>query len=345
MNPCLRVWWRPAASPFRQGWVVDLNIDQIIEGISRSDPRSISRAISIFEDDILADRAEELIRKLYPSTGRAHIIGITGPPGVGKSTLIGRLSGFFADEGRKPGVLAIDASSPYSRGAFLGNRVRMQESLMEKGIYMRSLTNRGFKGGLSLSALGACKVLDAAGFDPIIVETVGSGQADLDIMSVAHTVAVILAPGLGDEIQAIKAGMMEIGDLFIINKTDREGAFIAMKEIQDTLALGPHGKWIKPVLGLNSLTGEGFSDLTAEIDRHWIHMNSGKDAEGRLRGEVILIIENVFRKSLEKVMDEGGLTKEVMDRVFSREIDPYLGAELLMEQRLSEALKLQKSSK
>ena len=320
-------------------------MDEILEGISRGDSRSISRAISIFEDDLLADRAEELIRKLYPGTGRAHIIGITGPPGVGKSTLIGRLSGFYADQGRKPGVLAIDASSPYSKGAFLGNRVRMQESLMEKGIYMRSLTNRGFKGGLSLSALGACKVLDAAGFDPIIVETVGSGQADLDIMSIAHTVAVILAPGLGDEIQAIKAGMMEIGDIFVINKVDREGAFIAMKEIQDTLALGQSGKWMKSVLGLNSLTGEGFSDLMVEIDRHWSHVNSGKDAEGRLRGEVVLIVENVFRKSLAKLMEEGGPTKEIMDRVFSRQIDPYLGAEMLMEQGLSEALKLHKSGK
>ncbi len=308
-----------------------MNIDEIIEGISRKDSRSVSRAISIFEDELLADKAEELIRKLYPKTGKAHVIGITGPPGVGKSTMIGRVSGFMAEEGRKPGVLAIDASSPYSRGAFLGNRVRMQESLGEKGIYMRSLTNRGFKGGLSLSALGACKVLDAAGFDPIIVETVGSGQADLDIMSVAHTVAVILAPGLGDEIQAIKAGMMEIGDLFIVNKIDREGAFIAMKEIQDTLALGPQDKWVKPVLGLNSLTGEGFQEFIAELDRHWEYVNTRGDGKARLQGEVALIMENIFRKSLERLMSDEGGAMETLRRVYSREIDPYMAAELLME--------------
>ncbi|MGC8506120.1 MAG: methylmalonyl Co-A mutase-associated GTPase MeaB [Thermoplasmata archaeon] len=307
-----------------------MNVDELFEGIRKKDLRSISRSISIFEDDLQSKKADELMKRIYPITGNAQIIGITGPPGVGKSTLMGRLSRRMKETGKDPALIAIDASSPFSRGSFLGNRIRMQDSLRENGIFMRSLSNRGFKGGLSLSALGAVKVLDASGFDPIIIETVGSGQSDLDIISIADTTAVILAPGLGDEIQAIKAGIMEIGDIFVVNKIDREGAFLAMKDIQDILSLGKSGVWVKPVIGTNSLTGEGLDELINEIDQHRKFLGNGHGRDSKPTSELYLLLENKIRKLIDGYVSSDEGTADIIDLVRSRKIDPYEASESII---------------
>jgi len=307
-----------------------LNVEELLEGIRRRNLRSISRSISLFEDELQSQKADELMKKIYPLTGHAQIVGITGPPGVGKSTLIGKLSRRMKELGKDPALIAIDASSPFSRGSFLGNRIRMQDSLRDHGIFMRSLSNRGFKGGLSLSALGAVKVLDASGFDPIIIETVGSGQSDLDIISIADTITVILAPGLGDEIQAIKAGIMEIGNIFVVNKIDRDDAFLAMKDIQDMLSLGNADGWIKPVIGTNSLTGEGFDDLIKEIDLHRKFLETGTGRSSKPASELYLLLENRIRKLVDSLVsgDEG--TSDIITLVQSRKMDPYEASELII---------------
>ncbi len=225
-----------------------------------------------------------MLRKLYPHTGKSQVVGITGPPGIGKSTLIGNLSSLLAESGNRVSILAIDASSPYTGGSLLGNRIRMQESLWKSGIYMRSLANRGYKGGLSDSALGAVSILDASGSDFIIIETVGAGQADLDIMNLADTTVLVLAPGLGDQIQAIKAGIMEIADIFVVNKMDREGSYFAMKDIEETLSLDERRKFKREVVGATNADLESYRDLLEAINRHRDFLK-GEDQMGKKRLE------------------------------------------------------------
>jgi LAO/AO transport system kinase len=237
-----------------------MNIDDLTAGILKGDYRSIARSISLIENSGYSIR-KDIIRRIYRH-GNAKVIGITGPPGVGKSTIIGNLAPMLADHG-KVSVLAIDPASPFSGGAILGNRIRMQSALSKRGIYMRSTSNRLYNGGLSEYTWDIIKILEAAGSDFIILETVGSGQADVDVMNIADMTCVILAPGLGDEIQAIKSGIMEIGDVFIINKIDREESYLAIKDIRESLNMS--NKLSTPVIGLNSLTGENYGELVNSI--------------------------------------------------------------------------------
>lgn len=211
---------------------------------------------------------KELLTKLYPYTGHSQVVGITGPPGIGKSTLIGNLSSLIKNSDKTVAVLAIDASSPYTGGSLLGNRIRMQDQLWQNKIYMRSLANRGSKGGLADAALGSVSILDVAGFDYVIIETVGAGQADLDIMNLADTTVLVLAPGLGDQVQAIKAGIMEIADIFDINKMDREGSYFAMKDIEETLSLDDNRNFTREVVGSTNTDPESYKELYAAINRH-----------------------------------------------------------------------------
>ncbi|AAT42856.1 ArgK/MeaB family GTPase [Picrophilus oshimae] len=236
-------------------------LDQIIAGLKSGDRRSIARCISIMENGDDDDR-RYIIERIF-NLGNARIIGITGPPGVGKSTIIGRLAPMLNNKA-VTSVLAIDPSSPFSGGSILGNRIRMQESLSKYGIYMRSTANRMYEGGLSEYTWDIIKVLEASGSRNIIIETVGSGQADLDIMNYADITLVVLSPGLGDEIQALKSGLMEIGDIFVLNKMDLEGSYLAMKEIMNVLSIKDNRP---PVIGINSITGEGYNELLSEIEK------------------------------------------------------------------------------
>ena len=242
---------------------------------------------------------KELLAKLYQYGGHSQVVGITGPPGIGKSTLIGNMSSLIIKSGKKVAILAIDASSPYTGGSLLGNRIRMQDQLWENKIYMRSLANRGSKGGLADSALGSVIILDAAGYDYIVIETVGSGQADLDIMNLADTTVLVLAPGLGDQIQAIKAGIMEIADIFVMNKMDREGAYFAMKDIEDTLSLDENKEFRREVVGSTITKSESYLELINAINRHREFLDkAGQIGKKRLDFALRWVLEDELKEKL-----------------------------------------------
>ena len=242
---------------------------------------------------------KELLAKLYQYGGHSQVVGITGPPGIGKSTLIGNMSSLIIKSGKKVAILAIDASSPYTGGSLLGNRIRMQDQLWENKIYMRSLANRGSKGGLADSALGSVIILDSAGYDYIIIETVGSGQADLDIMNLADTTVLVLAPGLGDQIQAIKAGIMEIADIFVMNKMDREGAYFAMKDIEDTLSLDENKEFRREVIGSTITKSESYLELINAIGRHREFLDrAGQMGKKRLDFALRWVLEDELKEKL-----------------------------------------------
>src|SRR5438093_1061877 len=242
---------------------------RLLEG----DKRALARAISLVEDDDPA--GWELVREVYPRTGRAAIVGFTGPPGVGKSTLIGALTKARRADDRDIAVLSIDPSSPFTRGALLGDRIRLSEHFLDPGVFIRSMANRGALGGLSEAALQAALLMDAAGKDDVFLETVGVGQAEVDIIDHADTVVLVLQPGSGDSIQALKAGVMEIPDVIVVNKADHPLTDTMVREVRSVLALAesPDG-WRVPILRTEASRGEGVADLVAKIDEHRTHIEA-----------------------------------------------------------------------
>lgn len=248
----------------------------------RGDRVALARAITLVENGS-AD-AEDLLDRLYPETGRALRIGVTGPPGAGKSTLVGRLATSFWEKGLRVGVVAVDPSSPYTRGALLGDRIRFQDLPSDERVFVRSMASRGSPGGLAYRTGEACDLLDAFGKDVILIETVGVGQSELDIAAAVHTTVVVLVPESGDEVQAMKAGLMEIGDLFAVNKADREGASRITRGLQDMLKLRPRHAdgWEPPVLAVSALRGQGMDELVATIERHRAHLEE-RGALGALK--------------------------------------------------------------
>ncbi|MDA8193426.1 MAG: methylmalonyl Co-A mutase-associated GTPase MeaB [Thermaerobacter sp.] len=242
-------------------------------GIRNGDKRAVARGLTWVEQG--TDNGKRLVKSLFGSAGRAHVIGVTGAPGVGKSTLVNALALHLRQKGRYVGILAVDPSSPFSGGAILGDRIRMQDSVMDPGVFMRSLASRGHLGGLSRATFGAVTVLDAAGFDTILIETVGAGQSEVEIMQLAHTTVVVLAPGLGDDIQAIKAGILEIGQVFVVNKADRDGADHTVRSIRGMLTLATeHPDWMPPILKTVAERGEGVAALRETIDGHRQHLET-----------------------------------------------------------------------
>jgi LAO/AO transport system kinase len=307
----------------------------IAERLLAGDKRALARAISLVENDNPEGWA--LVREVYPRTGGAAIVGFTGPPGVGKSTLMGALTKLEREREHTVAVLSIDPSSPFTQGALLGDRIRLVDHFLDPGVFIRSMANRGALGGLSEAALQAALLMDASGRDMIMLETVGVGQAEVDIMDHADTVVLVLMPGSGDSIQALKAGVMEIPDVIVVNKADHPLTDTMVREVKGVLALGPHEGWQIPIVKTEAVRGEGIEELANKLDEHRAYIEQeGTLSERRRRNlmnEVLAIATFRMRRELEASVREDSDVQALLDRVVSREIDPASAATSILEAR------------
>ena len=318
------------------------SLDSLIQSALSGDKKAIARLITLVEND--EEKAREIIRRIYPHTGKAYVVGITGPPGSGKSTLLDKLIKLARNEGHKVGVIAIDPTSPFTGGALLGDRLRMQRHSTDPGVFIRSMATRGSLGGLAKATNDAVKVLDAAGYDLIFVETVGVGQIEVDIVKTADTVVLVTVPGLGDEVQAIKAGLMEVADIFAINKADREGVEMVYLELKMAIEFESEKwkglGWEPPIVETTAFTLKGVRPLWEAIKRHREYMeSSGRLKERRAfraREEVKTIIASTIASTVEKKL-EGGEAGELIEEVVERKLDPYSASQIVME-KLKEEL-------
>jgi LAO/AO transport system kinase len=307
--------------------------DSLAERVVAGDKRGLARAISLVENrDPEGDR---LVAELFPQTGRARIVGLTGPPGVGKSTLIGALTAELRKAGRDVGVLSIDPSSPFTQGAMLGDRIRLAAHFLDPGVFIRSMATRGSLGGLAEAALQAALLMDASGKDDVLLETVGVGQGEIDIVDHADTIVLALMPGSGDSVQALKAGVMEIPDVIVVNKCDHPLADTMVREVRGALSLGPQGPWKVPVVRTEASKGEGIAELLGRIDAHRAHIeDSGSLAERRarnLRAEVLGIAAARLRRRLEDRASSDPEWQGLLDSVVRRQTDPATAARQLLE--------------
>jgi LAO/AO transport system kinase len=307
----------------------------LADGVMAGDARAVARAISLIEDE--APEASAIIRAIFAKTGRAYVIGVTGPPGAGKSTLVDRMARELRGRGHTVGILTVDPTSPFSGGAVLGDRLRMQAHADDAGVFIRSMATRGHLGGLARATGDAALVLDASGKDLIIVETVGVGQDEVDIVRTADVSIVTLVPGAGDEVQALKAGIMEIADIFVVNKADREGADRVVAAVESNLSLQPFGPagddvWRPPVLRTVATTGLGVADLIETIDRFRAHSVAAHAQRRQMRSEFRLreLVSRRFIDRLERTVLAPGEIRVIADRIAAGEIDPYAAADELI---------------
>ncbi len=304
----------------------------LAERLLAGDRRALARAISLVEDD--RPEGWHLVSEVYPYTGRADVVGFTGPPGVGKSTLIGALTKARREAGRTVGVLSVDPSSPFTQGALLGDRIRLVDHFLDPGVFIRSMANRGALGGLSEAALQAALLLDAAGRDDVFIETVGVGQAEVDIIDHADTIVLVLMPGSGDSIQALKAGVMEIPDVIVINKADHPLVDTMVREIRGVLALAPDKEWRVPIVKTEAARGEGIDKLVGHLDGHREYIRAhGLLLERRrrnLRNEVLALATARLRRRLEERLVGDASFQELLEEVVARRLDPATAADRLM---------------
>jgi len=316
-------------------------VKQLVNGVLKGDRKSMAKTITLIENNLPG--TQKVISLLYPHTGRAHIIGVTGPTGAGKSSLIEKLVKELRRNGKIIGVVAVDPTSPFTGGAFLGDRVRMQDLSTDEGVFIRSMATRGGLGGLAKATKDAVKVLDAAGKDVLIVETVGAGQTEVEIIKIAHTVVVVLAPGFGDDIQAIKAGIMEIGDVFVINKADRENADRAVSDVEAMLEMNQEKReWKPPVVKTTAITGEGIRELLEKISQHKDYLKGGVLQKQRLQRVESELEEAVRLKITETVLDDLKRTREFnefLHKILEREMDPNSAAEALLKLKLKKVVR------
>ena len=305
----------------------------LAESILAGNRRALARGITIVEAG--GPAARELLKALYAHSGHAHIVGITGAPGAGKSTLLSALALHWRRAGRTIAVLAVDPSSPFTGGALLGDRIRMQAHSGDPGTFIRSMASRGRLGGIARATADAIELLDAAGFDMVLVETVGAGQGEVEIASAAQTTVVIEVPGMGDDVQAIKAGMLEIADVFVVNKADRDGADSTMRQLRVMLHMGgpPRGGWSPPILPAVALREEGIAEVAAAIDRHLAHLRTSDHFAEHQHTRAahtfqMIIQEAALERARMRASDAGW--DALVDRVARREIDPYTAADELL---------------
>lgn len=305
----------------------------LIEGVEAGDRRAVARAITLVESR--DPSAYELVRALYPRTGGAYSLGVTGPPGVGKSTLIGALVARVRRDGTTVGVLSVDPSSPFTRGAVLGDRIRLADHFLDPGVFIRSMASRGHLGGVAEATLQAALVLDAAGKELILVETVGIGQSEIEIAQVADTVLLVLMPGSGDSVQALKAGVMEIPDVIAINKRDHPQAKTMLTEVRAVLALGARREWEPSIVLTEAARGEGIDELWGAIEAHRAHLGEGGRLEARRRkslaAEVFALASARAKLHLERAVAGDPELRRLLDLVEGRELDPLTAVREILE--------------
>jgi LAO/AO transport system kinase len=308
-----------------------IDTEKLLDG----DPRTIARAITAVENG--SGDAASLMKAVFPHTGKAAVIGITGSPGAGKSSLVDKLALYYKNQGNKIGIICVDPSSPFSGGAILGDRIRMATLGMEKGVFIRSMATRGNLGGLARATVDAVAILDAAGFDKVIVETVGVGQDEVEIVKTADVSVVVLVPGMGDDIQAIKAGIMEIGDVFVINKADREGVLKTQKELEALLSLAHRpDMWNPPIIKTIATESKGVDDLAAAITGYYDFQTTGKGSKVR-RHDIAKwrLLELLRERLLSDLLSKNG-TSERLDnlalQIAEKKNDPYSAVEEIIEE-------------
>jgi LAO/AO transport system kinase len=307
--------------------------ETLAEAVRAGDRRAVARAITLVENS--DPLAYELVSDLYPETGRAYTIGVTGPPGVGKSTLISALVRHLREAERTVGVVSVDPSSPFTKGALLGDRIRLTDHFLDPGVFIRSMGTRGHLGGLAEATLQAVLLLDAAGKELIFLETVGTGQSEVEVISVADTIVLVLMPGSGDSIQALKAGIMEIPDVIAINKADHPAAKTMLNEVRSILSLDRERAWRPPIVLTEATRGENVPELWAKVEEHRAHLeNEGLLAERRrknLAGEVFAVASARAKSHLEQAVAEDPELRRLLAAVESRELDPLSAVREIME--------------
>lgn len=313
-------------------------MEKLIGKALDGDHRSIARLISLVESE--SPQAEPIMRKIYPHSGKAHIIGLTGSPGAGKSTLADKVIAQFKELGKTVGVIAVDPSSPFTGGAILGDRLRMQQHAVDPDVFIRSMGTRGSLGGLSRSTQEAALILDACGKDVVIIETVGVGQSEVDIVRIADTVGLILVPGMGDDIQVMKAGIMEIADVFIVNKADRDGADRVSTEVNMMLDLLGMRPWRPPVLKTIAERGEGVKEVVSEMTRHADFLRVSEEGRRRKWQRLGMEVEEILRREIASLVEsawEKEKSPELFESLAERKTNPYEVAERVLGNILTDA--------
>ena len=308
-------------------------LTDLAERLLAGDRRALARAISLVEDD--APEGWALVQEVYPRTGRAAMTGFTGPPGVGKSTLVAALVRQARAREREVAVLSVDPSSPFSHGALLGDRIRLSEHFLDRGVFIRSMASRGSLGGLSEATLQAALLLDASGKEDVFLETVGVGQGEVDIVDHADTVVLVLMPGSGDSIQALKAGIMEIPDVIVVNKADHPLTDAMVREIRGVLALGPAAGWRVPIVRTEAVRGDGIDELAEGIAAHRAHADAqgalGERRRRNLVSEVMALAAARLRRRLEESVRDDPAVRALLEEVVARRLDPASAAGRLLE--------------